>query len=208
MKKALSVFLAVLMMFSCLAVGASASSSANPSPWHGDAGSGKPATYEQCVVTFDAAGGTFKQALYVYDLATGAWDVAEAGSLKGVWAMVPQDSASQKPTQTIKTPTVTAPEGWQFDGWYCAGYMSLKATELQGVTVGANTNLTLPTGCAGEVLQFTAAYSPAEPEEDTMATVMGILIKIFGTIIGILMYRGDADAGIAMMEKVLGGVLG
>ena len=40
-----------------------------------------------------------------------------------------------------------------------------------------------------------------------MATILGILIKVFGAIIGIVMYQGDTEAGVALMEKVLGGIL-
>ena len=41
-----------------------------------------------------------------------------------------------------------------------------------------------------------------------MQKVMKILFSVFGTIIGLLFYAGDTEAGIALMEKVFGGVLG
>ncbi|MDD6528133.1 MAG: hypothetical protein PUF31_10095, partial [Oscillospiraceae bacterium] len=61
MKKALSVFLAILMMFSALSVGTFAAddttgSSVATSPWHGPDGSGKPARYNQVVINFKLNG--------------------------------------------------------------------------------------------------------------------------------------------------------
>lgn len=197
MKKALSLFLAVLTIFGCLGIGAAADSYA-PTPWHGEEGSGKPATYEQTVLTFDANGGTFKNSMLVYDTNTGSFTWSEAGKLTGTWAMVPQEPTAQIPGYYVTLPVVDAPKGYQFAGWFCY---------LDGNTYGANSNFKIPEGTAGTVIEFRAAHIPTEPEEDTMATVMGVLIKVFGAIIGILMYRGDTEAGVALMEKILGGIL-
>lgn len=197
MKKALSLFLAILTIFGCLGIGAAADSYVT-SPWHGDEGSGKPASYEQVVLTFDANGGTFKNALPVYNSNTGVFDLSEAGKLTGTWAMVPQSAGAQVPGYIVTLPVVDSPKGYQFAGWFCY---------LDGNTYGANSSFKIPAGTAGTIIEFRAAHIPTEPEEDTMAKVMSVLIKVFGAIIGILMYRGDTEAGVELMEKILGGIL-
>ena len=197
MKKALSLFMAVLMMFAAMAVGASAESSVNPSPWHGPEGSGKPATPEQAVLSFDLNGGTMKNAVAVYDLNTGTF-TSQTG-VTGTWYMVPANANVMKAGMQVTLPVVTAPKGYQFDGWYCYN---------DGQPYAANMSYTIPATGAGSVIQFRAAYSPAEIEEDSMTKVLSILTKVFGAIIGILLYAGDTEKGIALVEKMLSGILG
>ncbi|MGN0468702.1 MAG: hypothetical protein ACI4GY_08275 [Acutalibacteraceae bacterium] len=198
MKKALSVFMAVLMLFAALSVGTSASSS-DPSPWHGELGSGKPATMEQAVLKFELNGGKLKTGAYVYDTTTGEFSYQDG--ITGTYVMVPRDEehATMKAGTTVVLPVVTAPAGWEFTGWYCY-------TDQQ--SYAANCAYKLPADCGGQVIEFGAAYTPAEVEEDTFTKVLGILIKVFGAIIGLIMYAGDTEAGVALMEKILGGVLG
>lgn len=201
MKKALSLFLAVLMLFSCLAVNASA----YQSDYHGE---GKVATNEQCVVIFNPAGGKFQDAITTYDKnLDNPYISYAANEYTGTYVMVPRSTTEMKPGSQIMLPMMTPQSGYAFKGWECRGYQSGKATSYYGQPFVGGWIFTLPEDCAGEVLQFTAIYSAAEPEEDTMAKVMGIMIKIFGAIIGILMYQGDTEAGVALMEKVLGGLL-
>lgn len=206
MKKALSVFLAILMMFSVLSIGSFAaedttSDSQFTSPWHGPEGSGKPAGYDQVVIRFNLNGGTLKSAQYVWNLETGRPEYTEPKDIgTGSWVMVPQYAgdlvADGEHYATL--PAMNAPsDTLQFDGWYCQYDRSL---------YGANGGYLIPAGAGGTVIEFTAQWSPKEVEVDTMTKVMGILFKVFGTIIGLLFYTGDTEAGIALMEKVFGGL--
>ena len=206
MKKALSVFLAILMMFSVLSVGSIAvddttGSSVATSPWHGPEGSGKPAKYNQVVITFNLNSGTLKSPQQVYDLNTGTWVYTEPKDIVGTWAMVPQNDRDMVADgeHFISLPAITPPADRQFDGWYCS---------YDGSLYGANGPYRIPAGTGGQVIEFTAQWSPAVVEEPTMQKVMKILFSVFGTIIGLLFYAGDTEMGIALMEKIFGGVLG
>ena len=194
MKKILSVILAAMMLFSGFAFSASA---AEESWLPGDVSS------SQCVLVFSFNNGKAKTSLPVYDPNLGNFVATDA--VTGTYRMLPTSADAHKAGTFVYLPQVTPPEGSQFDGWY---------VEAQYSPTGYPMSLTggsvyyIPEGAAGKEIQFTAWYSPAEPEEDTMAVVMGILIKVFGAIIGILMYGGNTEAGVQMMEKILGGVLG
>lgn len=205
MKKALSVFLAVLMMFSVLGVGSFAvedttgSSSQFTSPWHGPEGSGKPAGYDQVVIRFNLNDGTLKNAQYVWNLETGKPEYTEANKIVGTWVMVPQYKGDMVADgeHYVTLPTITPPSNTlAFDGWYCQYDRSLYGAGAYRI----------PAGAGGQVIEFTAQWSPTQPEEDPLPKVLGILFKVFGTIIGILFYAGDTEAGIALMEKVFGGL--
>ncbi|MGN1443093.1 MAG: hypothetical protein ACI4XE_04510 [Acutalibacteraceae bacterium] len=204
MKKALSVFLAVLMMFSVLSVGSIAvddttSSSMYTSPWHGPEGSGKPANYNQVVINFKLNGGTLKSAQIVYDLETGERTYTDPKDIVGSWVMVPADSRDMiaDGEHFISLPTITAPSDKSFCGWYCS---------YDGSLYGSGGPYRIPAGTGGTIIEFTAQWEPADYEEDPMQKVMGILFKVFGTIIGLLFYSGDTEMGIALMEKVFGGL--
>ena len=97
-----------------------------------------------------------------------------------------------------------------FQGWEIIGYgrsdVALKDYK-SGTVIAGGTQFELPSNCAGQILTFNARYTAGVAEEDTLGTILGILIKVFGAIIGILMYQGDTEAGAALMEKVLGGIL-
>lgn len=207
MKKALSVFLAILMMFSVLSVGSFAAedttgSSSADSKWFGPAGSGKPANYDQVVIRFDFNSGTSKSSLYVWNEELGVAQWMEPKDLgTGYRVMVPQyDSQMVGDGEHFVTlPAMTPPsDTLQFDGWYCTNDRSL---------YGANGPFRIPAGSGGTVIELTAQWSPASVEEPTMQKVMKILFSVFGTIIGLLFYSGNTEAGIALMEKVFGGLI-
>ena len=195
MKKVLSLFLAVLMLFGAISVSASAADIV--SPWHGEGG---PATSEQAVLKFKLEGGTLKMGAYVYDLKSGKFVYTEPEDIGDEYVMVPLDGSSLKPGYFATLPQVTAPAGYQFDGWYC--YEDNKA---YAATYGG---YKIPDDGAGRVIEFHAAYSPTQPEEDTLTKIVGILIQIFGTIIGLIAFNGDTAAGQAMLDELLGGLLG
>ncbi len=191
MKKILSVILAVMMLFGALSIGASAEDEV----WvKGET------TSKQCVVVFDFNGGTSKVGQNVYNPEIG--DFVYTNNVTGVYTMLPNAADDMIEGDYIALPSVTPASGWQFIGWYC-----MKGPDY-GVTLSGGTTYFIPKGAAGTVIEFRAAFEPAEVEEDTLTTIMNILIKVFGAIIGILMYGGNTEAGVAMMEKVLGGVLG
>ena len=45
-----------------------------------------------------------------------------------------------------------------------------------------------------------------EPDEDTLGKILGVMTTIFGALLGIIMFKGDTEAGVAMVQKVLGGI--
>lgn len=192
MKKALSVLLAIMMLFGALAVGASAEqSSIAPTPWH-EVGA---ATAEQAILGFDLNGGTMKNPVLVYNLqGEKKWTWEE--NFQGTYYMVPQDASSQKAGRYVTLPAVTAPAGYQFDGWYCY---------KDGLTYGVNGSYMIKDADRATLISFRAAYSPAEIK-DSSSNAMNILTKVFGTIIGIFFKNGDIDAGIALVQKMLGAI--
>lgn len=204
MKKALSLFLAVLMIFSCLAVGASAVVQ-DPTGWFGEAGSGKPATYDQTILTFNTNGGKLRNAVIVYDVETG--NKTRVENFSGVWAMIPaaEGTASQTPGTKVELPFCEPGDATlAFVGW------ELTSGDLDnlGNVYAGQTAYTIPAGTEGKVIQFTARFTTAVVEEDTLTKVLGVLTKVFGAIIGVLLYKGNTEAGVALVEKMLAGILG
>lgn len=189
MKKILSVLLATLMLFSVLGVSASASVYEN----YYDQGIVDRNT--QVVLAFDLNGGSLKTGAYVYDTTISKFVYKDGEDITGKYIMLPRTPDTQLVGQFVKLPVLNAPDGWQFNGWYCY---------LDGNSYAANSDFKIPAGAAGEVVEFYAAYSPADVEEDTFATVLGILIKVFGAIAGIILYNGDTEHGIALFDKILG----
>lgn len=189
MKKVLSVFLAALMMFSVMAVGASA--------WDYE---GYPANSDQSILVYDLNGGTFRDAQNVYNVYTSKFEyrVLTDAESKAKYVQAPETESDFRSGSKVSLPAVTAPKGYQFDGWYCLDDHN---------TYGAGpSTYTVPAGKEGKVIEFRAAYSPDAPESDTFAKVFEILIKVFGTIYGVLT-GGDTEKGIATMRKLFAGLL-
>ena len=198
MKKILSVILAVMMLFGSLSVGASAATDLSISQIFGtQSGPALADKDTQVVLSFDFNGGKNQTELIYYDSQSG-WTAAKPGKYTGTYYMIPQSPSEQHAGHQISLPRVTPPSGYSFDGWFCY---------YDGQTYSPAGNYTIP-AMAGKIVSFRAAFVPAEVEADTMETIMGILSKVFGAIIGVLMYGGDTAAGVAMMDKILGGVLG
>ncbi len=194
MKKVLAVVLSVMMLFSALSVGASALDVTDNYL--------NQVLTNQAILSFNLNGGSIKGGVKVYEGldASGApvfsWDNRYTDS---IYYMIPEkiDGKSQAPGDVVTLPSVTPPSGFAFNGWYCYA---------TNETYAANRSFVIPTYAGGTVIEFTADFSRSEPEEDTMAGVMDILVKVFGTIIGLLFLQGEADpvdAGMKMMEQLL-----
>ncbi len=195
MKKILSVILAVMMLFATMSISASASSFNDQ--WH-QAGM---ANDNQAVLVFNLMGGKMKNPVLERD-ESGVWVTTEGKT--GTYVMLPQTEDAQKAGSVVILPDVTPATGMSFSGWE---YFDASGTRY---VLGANGPFTIPeaafTGNNYGVIYFNATYASAAPEEDTMGTIINILIKVFGAIIGILFYGGNTEAGVAMMEKIFGGL--
>lgn len=189
MKKVLSVLLATLMLFSALGVSASAS------VYNNYYDSGLVDRNSQVVIAFDLNGGSLKTGAYVYDTSISNFVWKDGADITGKYIMLPKSGDTQRVGQFVRLPAITPPSGYQFDGWYCY---------FDSNKYASNADYKIPAGAAGEVIEFHASYIPADVEEDTFATVLGILIKVFGAIAGILLYNGDTEEGIALFDKILG----
>lgn len=199
MKKALSLFLAVLMMFSVMAIGASAEDTEPLTTWDYQ---GYPAKSNQSILVLDLATGKFRDAQNVYNLQTGKFERREltASEMAEKFVWVPADDSEFTAGSSVNLPVVTGPKGYQFDGWYCVSDRQTYGAVPGGYRIPEDGSM------EGKVIEFRAAYSPIEPEQDTFAKVFDILIKVFGTIYGLLT-GGDTAKGIATMKKLFAGLM-
>lgn len=195
MKKVLAVLLTVMMLFATVSMSASA---AYNEYYEGEFAVADPET--QAIFVFDLNGGKLRDNVWVWDSDIANFVNVEGPSVENPYIMLPRNDEMHKAGGFITLPVVTAPEGYQFDGWYCISGSD------KGSTYAAGGNYTIPADAIGDVVQFKAGYSPTSIEPDTLDTVLGILIKIFGAIIGIVLYSGNTEAGVALMEQVLGGL--
>ena len=58
----------------------------------------------------------------------------------------------------------------------------------------------------GRVVEFRAVYQEAKMEEDTFAKVFGILVQVFGTLIGLIAYQGNIEKGQDFMKKIFSSI--
>lgn len=204
MKKILSVMLAIMMLFGAMSLNASAVSYDFNSQING---SRLDSTTQAIVVLHFGTAGASKTGLYVYDTASApgafSWELGVTGS----YYYLPGNGdtcSSMTAGSLVYLPEVTCTDetkectGWQLQRYTING--------LQKFAEGSY--IELPADCAGKIYEFVAVYGDRVPEEDTMAMVMGVLMKVFGTILGILFLDGNSAAGIELMQNVLGGLLG
>ena len=189
MKKFLAVLLTVITLFSALGLCATAGTYED----YFDGDIADPDT--QAILVFELNGGSLKNAARVYNTDTNKFEIEDGKNITGRYIMLPYDSLSQAIGQYVQLPYVTPPSGSDFKGWFCFD---------DGITHAAGSDFRIPSGKAGNVIQFYASYIPAEAEEDTLGSILGILIKVFGAIAGILIYNGNTEAGIALFDKILG----
>ena len=200
MKKVLSVFLAALMVFSFMAVSASA---AVDSPYFGGE---HGANDNQCVFMFRLNGGTCKSAQNVYDTTKGQPVYTNAEDVPQVFVVVPDDERMFLVDSSVTLPSVKAPKGQSFVGWQ-------RVPAMDG-DKDNGTYSTVPGGYIvkavdiGRVVEFRAVYQEAEMEQDTFAKVFEILTKIFGTLIGLIAYQGNVEKGQDFMNKIFSSISG
>ncbi len=200
MKKILSVMLAIMMLFGALSVSASAIEASDM--WGKTPGEVTITKGTNAILSFDYNGGKSYSDMIVYDAATGNFIEAEAS---GIYLMLPGAYNSQRVEtvdsygDAVKMP-IAIKDGEMLLYWYCVE---------TGQQLAPDSTWFVPEyeKSAQGVFHFTARYAPAEPEEDVMATVLGVLTKVFGTILGILFLDGSSTAGIELVEKLLGGLL-
>lgn len=159
-------------------------------------------TAKDCVLAFDINGGTYKDWQVVFDTEKSQFVNKSPEQMTNYNPYLRFPAAEQggdlEPGKSVNLPTVTPPKGWEFNGWRCD---DLNATYASGYDA-----FKIPEGYEGKVISLRATYIPGQPEEDTFAKVFDILAKIFGTIIGLIAYSGDTEAGIAFVRKVFGGI--
>ncbi len=201
MKKLLSVLLAVLMLFSTVALSASAAAPVTD-PTTADTLRDRVGQ-DHIVIQYNLFDFKTKYAQYTYDVDSNCF--AYIDGISGTFYQVPENASQLYVGYTIALPEVTAPEGKQFNGWKCA-------THAEGLTLAAGVPVKITEDmlalATNNVVVFEVVWGSAAPEEDTMSTVVDILCKIFGALLGILMYNGNTEAGVQMMKELLGGVLG
>ena len=208
MKKVLATVLAVIMLFATFAVGASAENYGSADFWHVNDAMNVDTVLEnnQRVIHFVLNSGTIAGAT-VYDIDTGNFEYMP--TYKGEdYYMLPDNRGLNRessvlphtPGTTITLPNVVAPSGSTFRGWQ---------HELTGEIYTAGRAYTI-TPDSNKIIVFKAYFVPAELEEDTMAGVMDILVKVFGSIVGLLFFSDQGtdaiDEGMKLMQKLIGGL--
>ena len=220
MKKVLALFLAVLMLCGCFGVSASAADEETLGMYVDYFGNGKVADpSKECIVIYYSGIGSFAEGTTHYSYKQGPIPVGK--NYKGVLVDAPfMGTNTFVPEAAYQLKELPTLEGYEFRGWRFCGYeynggvveyetnnnMYLRLVDGGTTVYPSGSWILLPTNCAGKALRFEAEWR-LTAEEDTMTMILGIMMKVFGAIVGILMYQGDTEAGVALMEKVLGGIL-
>ena len=199
MKKVLALLLSVMMLLGTISVSVLAANGYEDL-WN-DTDSVYGLTHEQAILSFNLNSGKIKGGVWVYEDGQFRYVTNYA---KDVYDMIPDNSKdssknSQTPGDEVTLPPVSAPSDCTFNGWYC--YLTQE-------TYPANYKFRIPEEGAGQVIHFMADYTSTVPEEDTMAGVMDILVKVFGTIIGLLFYSNEygpsaTEYGMKIMTDLL-----
>lgn len=200
MKKILSVLLAVMMLFGALSLSSSAAlvneADALAAVREVTGGSTAVNGNPYVVICYMIGEGTYGEPVQVYE-SNGFVNSENPGAY---YYRIPTTSNELYiGDKNFRPYSVVAPEGKDFDYWYCVEngqpYHPTLHYEITEDMVNANNVITLR-----------ASYSVAAGTEDTMSMIMGILIKVFGTIVGFLFFNGQTEAGIEVLEKMIGGL--
>lgn len=214
MKKILSVFLAVLMLFGSLAVSSSAASTAVDAPGLQEAIDAIKANYGGEGAMYDATLNPDGYVVVCYAVGAGSYmyDVPayDVTLKKIVLTTTPGEPYFEIPEHkdenyitygNYQLPYVRDTEEKQFIGWTCSA-------NHKTYTAGATVQLTsdMITGNS-DCIYFTAEYLSVAPQSDVLETVINVLVKVFGSIIGFVFFGGDADAGVKFMQDMIAGIL-
>lgn len=202
MKKILSVMLAIMMLFGALSLSASAADSVYDEMFQIQVPNTNNtiASGGHLILEFDFGPGKSKLPLPVYS--NGIF--VETAEVTGTYYMLPTDYNKLVAGAAVQLPSVQAADTDDFVGWYC---YADKEYYTSGEYIERIPDEWFTANNGSRVVKFQAKYEPREPEGDTMATVLGILSKVFGTILGLLFFDGNASQGVALIEKILGGIM-
>lgn len=214
MKKLLSVLLAVMMLFGVLAMTAAAENfdmgyHKAASSLRSEVGLGADASFGKAdgdwvLIYFNAGGFTTNSLVGMYDADAGAVVVQNPG-YKGNFWFVPDDPTASSyfigKNSRVTLPRMLGNEVQSFEGWKC---LANGNAYVAGQTISISLDMVNELG----VVEFEPIAGYAQPEEDTMGTILGILIKVFGSIVGLLFCNGDVTAGQELVSGVLGGIVG
>ena len=132
----------------------------------------------------------------------------DADEIKGTFYWVPTDAGMYTIGSKVTLPDVVAPKGQTFQGWERKASNATYTENGKTITDNDNTVYSVAGRYEvkgydiGSVVEFTAVFGPAEMEKDTFAKVFEILIKIFGTLIGLIAYQGNVEKGQEFMSKI------
>ena len=215
MKKVLSVILAVIMLFSALAISSTATDDKTYQPkvpevakeYNDSLRKTGIIKDDQVIIAFDLlnSGATFKFPVTVYDTVSGTFKTSK--SVKGIYYMVPDNndpanSSYLTPGTKIILPAVTAPNGSEFKGW--------EYVDFDGVshTLASGSIFTIPYGSdyVG-MLYFSAVLVAGEYEVGFLDSLLDTLKNVLSNILGILFDGGLAEGGLDI-GAILGGIIG
>ncbi len=205
MKKILSVLLAVLMLFSTMALSASAAAPITDPNQASTIRDTNTANSDKThvIIHYNLYDFKTKYSQYTYDVESGKF--AYVSEITGDFYQVPENSAQLYVGYKFALPEVTAPEGKQFNGWRCTTHVDRPTFAAGEALTITNEMLAL---AKNNVIEFEVVWGSAVPEADTMGTIMDILTKVFGAIIGLLVFNGQTQKGVDLMKEILGGILG
>lgn len=205
MKKILSVLLAVLMIFSTFALAASAAAPITDPNKASDIRATNTANSEKThvIIYYNLYDFTTKYSQYTYDVESGKF--AYINNITGGFYQVPENSSQLYVGYKFALPEVTAPEGKQFNGWRCL-------THIDRPTFAAGEAITITSDmlslAQNNVIEFEVVWGSAAPEEDSMGKIVDILTKVFGAILGILIFNGQTQKGVDLVKEMFSGILG
>ncbi len=203
MKKILSVMLAIMMLFGALSISASAEGIYDE--MYKIEVPGTNTTVGQgghLILEFNFGAGSSKLPLYVYE--NGAFTEVPGEEITGTYYMLPRAYNQLVAGASLELPTVKAPDDKDFRGWYCYADGRYYITGQRIETIPSEW-FTANNG--SRVVKFTAEYESAEPEADTLTTILGILSKVFGAMLGIFFFDGSTAQGVQLVEKLLAGIM-
>ena len=160
MKKLLSVLLAVLMLFSTVALSASAAAPITD-PTVADTQRDKVGK-DHVIIQYDLFDFKTKYSQWTYDVDSSKF--AYVSDITGTYYQVPENSSQLYVGYTIALPEVTAPEGKQFNGWRCTTHID-RPTFAAGEALKITEEMLALS--ENNVIRFEVVWGSAVPEEDT-----------------------------------------